>query len=80
MANLDQTSNSNWTLVFICWIIAGVSTLGSLFFSEIMSHYKWIGIILYQLVLFFIFIVLLFFVQKSDYKVIYLSLFSTVTF
>jgi disulfide bond formation protein DsbB len=37
MANLDQTSNSNWTIIFICWIIASVSTLGSLFFSEIMG-------------------------------------------
>ena len=37
MANLDQTSNPNWTIVFICWIIAAVSALGSLFFSEIME-------------------------------------------
>ena len=38
MANLDHSSNSNWTIVFICWIIAAVSTLGSLFFSEIMDY------------------------------------------
>ncbi len=37
MTNLDQTSNSNWTIIFICWIVASVSTLGSLFFSEIME-------------------------------------------
>jgi disulfide bond formation protein DsbB len=37
MTDLDQTSNPNWTIVFICWIIACVSTLGSLFFSEIME-------------------------------------------
>ena len=37
MANLEKASNSNWTLIFICWIIASVSTLGSLFFSEIME-------------------------------------------
>jgi disulfide bond formation protein DsbB len=37
MENLDKTSNSNWTIIFICWIIASVSTLGSLFFSEIME-------------------------------------------
>jgi disulfide bond formation protein DsbB len=37
MTNLDKTSNSNWTIIFICWIIASVSTLGSLFFSEIME-------------------------------------------
>jgi len=37
MTNLDKTSNSHWTIIFICWIIASVSTLGSLFFSEIME-------------------------------------------
>ena len=37
MANLEKSSNSNWTIIFICWIIASVSTLGSLFFSEIME-------------------------------------------
>jgi len=33
----DKASNSDWTIIFICWIVAGVSTLGSLFFSEIME-------------------------------------------
>ena len=37
MTIIDNTSNSNWTIIFICWIIASVSTLGSLFFSEIME-------------------------------------------
>lgn len=37
MTNTDQVSSSNWAIVFICWIIAGVSMLGSLFFSEIME-------------------------------------------
>ena len=37
MTNLGQASNANWTIIFICWIIASVSTLGSLFFSEIME-------------------------------------------
>ena len=37
MTKLEQASHSNWTIVFICWIIASVSTLGSLFFSEIME-------------------------------------------
>ena len=37
MTNIDNTSNANWTIIFICWIIASVSTLGSLFFSEIME-------------------------------------------
>ena len=33
----DKASNSDWVIVFICWIVASVSTLGSLFFSEIME-------------------------------------------
>ena len=37
MTNLDKVYISNWTIIFICWIIASVSTLGSLFFSEIMD-------------------------------------------
>ncbi len=37
MPRLDQTSNSNWTILFLCWLIASSSTLGSLFFSEIMK-------------------------------------------
>ena len=37
MPRLDKTSNSNWTILFLCWLIASISTLGSLFFSEIMK-------------------------------------------
>lgn len=37
MLRLDQTSNSNWTILFLCWLIASISTLGALFFSEIMK-------------------------------------------
>jgi disulfide bond formation protein DsbB len=33
----ERASNSDWTIIFICWIVASVSTLGSLFFSEIME-------------------------------------------
>ncbi len=36
MLRLDQ-KYSNWTILFICWLIASISTLGSLFFSEIMK-------------------------------------------
>ncbi|MBI4686695.1 MAG: disulfide bond formation protein B [Nitrospirae bacterium] len=35
MPRLEQPSNSNWTILFICWLIASISTLGALFFSEI---------------------------------------------
>ena len=37
MTNSDQRSNLNWYILFICWLIASISTLGSLFFSEIMQ-------------------------------------------
>jgi disulfide bond formation protein DsbB len=33
----EKASNSEWVIVFICWLVASVSTLGSLFFSEIME-------------------------------------------
>jgi len=33
----EKAFNSDWVIVFICWIVASVSTLGSLFFSEIME-------------------------------------------
>ncbi len=32
-----RAQDPNWTLVFACWLIACVSTLGSLFFSEVMG-------------------------------------------
>jgi len=37
MTRSDNTANADWLILFICWLIAGVSTLGSLFFSEIMQ-------------------------------------------
>jgi disulfide bond formation protein DsbB len=32
------SAQDNWSLVFACWLLAGVSTFGSLFFSEVMGH------------------------------------------
>lgn len=37
MNSTARTQDSTWTLVFACWLIACVSTLGSLFFSEVMG-------------------------------------------
>ncbi len=37
MVSSSKAQDSNWTLVFVCWLIACVSTLGSLFFSEVMG-------------------------------------------
>lgn len=37
MTRSQITSNTNWTILFLCWLLTSVSTLGSLFFSEIMQ-------------------------------------------
>ena len=37
MPQKDQTSDANWTIIFTCWMIAAISSLGSLFFSEVMA-------------------------------------------
>jgi disulfide bond formation protein DsbB len=33
----DRGANVNWAILFLCWLIASVATLGSLFFSEVMG-------------------------------------------
>lgn len=38
MSKPKTSSNTNWALIFLCWVIASVSVLGSLFFSAIMSY------------------------------------------
>ncbi len=37
MTHLDKRTDLNWTILFTCWLIAVISTLGSLFFSEVMK-------------------------------------------
>ncbi len=37
MCKFAQTPNTRWAVLFICWLIACISALGSLFFSEIMN-------------------------------------------
>lgn len=37
MNSAARAQDSNWMLLFACWMIASVSTLGSLFFSEVMG-------------------------------------------
>lgn len=37
MNQIEGSSNSAWALVFACWLIATVSTLGALFFGEVMN-------------------------------------------
>jgi len=38
MPSLDHSSNTAWTLVFLAWVLATVSTLGALFLGEIMGY------------------------------------------
>jgi disulfide bond formation protein DsbB len=37
MTSEESAQDSNWTIVFACWLLACISTLGSLFFSEVMG-------------------------------------------
>ena len=37
MNHQKQINNTSWTLIFSAWLVATVSTLGSLFFSEVMD-------------------------------------------
>ncbi|MBE0625304.1 MAG: disulfide bond formation protein B [Burkholderiales bacterium] len=37
MNSSGHAQDPNWVLVFACWLIASISTLGSLFFSEVMG-------------------------------------------
>lgn len=37
MAQSEQRSNATWTVLFLCWLLAGLSTTGSLFFSSVME-------------------------------------------
>jgi disulfide bond formation protein DsbB len=32
-----KESNTNWTILFLCWLVAGISVMGSLFFSHVME-------------------------------------------
>ena len=38
MPSRSSTLDSNWALIFVCWLIACISTLGSLFLSEVMQY------------------------------------------
>lgn len=38
MPTLDHSSNTAWTLVFLAWVLATISTLGALFLGEVMGY------------------------------------------
>lgn len=37
MQQPQHTSNPGWTILFLCWLLASLSTMGSLFFSYVMG-------------------------------------------
>ena len=37
MPQPDKSPNLNWNLLFLCWLIASISTMSSLFFSYVMG-------------------------------------------
>lgn len=37
MSHPDNKSNLNWTILFLCWLLVSISTMGSLFFSYVME-------------------------------------------
>ena len=72
--NFDRNRDFFWMVIFICWLVATVATLGSLFFSEVMEFVPCVlcwyqRILMYPLVI--IFLVGLF---PLDKKVIKFSL------
>lgn len=38
MSPSAQTDKANWTLLFLCWLLASVSTMISLFFSSVLEY------------------------------------------
>lgn len=37
MSRSPDLTGAEWTILFLCWLLASISTLGSLFFSETMQ-------------------------------------------
>ena len=37
MSQSKQATNTNWALLFLCWLLVSVSTTGSVFFSYVME-------------------------------------------
>ncbi len=38
MSQIDQAARTNWTLLFLCWLLVSVSTTISLFFSSVLEY------------------------------------------
>lgn len=38
MSQIDQAAKTNWTLLFLCWLLVSVSTTISIFFSSVLEY------------------------------------------
>ena len=38
MSQSDESTNSNWTLLFLCWLLVSVSATISIFFSSVLGY------------------------------------------
>ncbi|SHJ91706.1 disulfide bond formation protein DsbB [Malonomonas rubra DSM 5091] len=38
MSHPDKTKNTNWTLLFLCWLLVSVSATISIFFSSVLEY------------------------------------------
>lgn len=38
MSQADKAANTNWILLFLCWLLVSVSVTGSLFFSYVLEY------------------------------------------
>lgn len=38
MSQSDKTTNTNWVLLFLCWLLVSVSTMTSIFFSSVLEY------------------------------------------
>lgn len=38
MSQSDKTTNTNWTLLFLCWLLVSVSATISIFFSSVLEY------------------------------------------
>lgn len=38
MSQLEQATKTNWTLLFLCWLLVSVSTTISVFFSSVLEY------------------------------------------
>ena len=38
MTQIEQAAKTNWTLLFLCWLLVSISTTISVFFSYVLEY------------------------------------------